>query len=124
MIQYLHLIHDTRVLILPKSNTSQYSLHNIHNLMDLAFSTQAELLVLPIEHFDDSFFQLNTQIAGEFIQKFINYKIRLAFLGNIDKFLHQSKAFTDFVYESNLGASCWFVQNIDELKQKLSMYKA
>ncbi|MCX5469528.1 DUF4180 domain-containing protein [Acinetobacter nematophilus] len=40
---------------------------------------------------------LENGIAGEFIQKFANYKIRLAFVGNIKKYIHNSKALTDFV---------------------------
>lgn len=49
----------------------------------------------------------------------MNDQIRLAFLGDIEKFLKKSKALTDFVYESNHGKSCWFVQNTAELEHQL-----
>lgn len=49
----------------------------------------------------------------------MNYKIRLAFIGNIEKFTQNSKALTDFVYESNQGKICWFVRDNAELEYKL-----
>lgn len=119
MTHMVQLFHNTRILIIPQNEATTYSLHNINDLLSLAFAEKIELIALPVTSLEKCFFQLENRIAGEFIQKFVNYKIRLAFVGNIEKYTHNSKALTDFVYESNHGKACWFIENHAELEHKL-----
>ena len=116
MVQHFH---NTRILIIPQNQATTYSLHNINDLLSLAFAENIALIALPVTSLEKCFFQLENRIAGEFIQKFVNYKIRLAFVGNIEKYTHNSKALTDFVYESNHRKACWFIENYAELEHKL-----
>lgn len=51
--------------------------------------------------FDESFFRLSSGIAGEVIQKFVNYGVRVAVFGDFSKYT--SKPLRDFIYESNKG---------------------
>lgn len=119
MAHMVQLFHNTRILIIPQNEATTYSLHNMNDLLSLAFAENIELIALPVTSLEKCFFQLENRIAGEFIQKFVNYKIRLAFVGNIEKYTHNSKALTDFIYESNHGKSCWFMENHAELERKL-----
>ncbi|WP_335956990.1 DUF4180 domain-containing protein [Acinetobacter bereziniae] len=116
MVQHFH---NTRILIIPQNQATTYSLHNINDLLSLAFAENIALIALPVTSIEKCFFQLKNRIAGEFIQKFVNYKIRLAFVGNIEKYTHNIKVLTDFVYESNHGKACWFIENYAELEHKL-----
>ncbi|MCU4418026.1 DUF4180 domain-containing protein [Acinetobacter bereziniae] len=116
MVQHFH---NTRILIIPQNQATTYSLHNINDLLSLAFAENIALIALPETSLEKCFFQLENRIAGEFIQKFVNYKIRLAFVGNIEKYTHNIKVLTDFVYESNHGKACWFIENYAELEHKL-----
>ena len=47
------------------------------------------------------FFDLKTRLAGEILQKFINYQMRLIIVGDFSKYPSQS--LKDFIYESNKG---------------------
>jgi hypothetical protein len=119
MVHMVQLFHNIRILIISQNEPMTYSLHNINDLLSLAFAENIELIALPVISLEKCFFQLENRVAGEFIQKFVNYKIRLAFVGNIEKYTHSSKALADFVYESNHGKACWFVENHAELEHKL-----
>ncbi len=65
-----------------------------------------------------NFFDLKNGIAGEVLQKFSNYRVRLAIIGNFSEFT--SKSLMDFIYESNNGNHINFVSSIEEAIDKLS----
>ncbi len=80
----------------------------------------AEWLAVPAARLDPSFFTLSSGVAGEFVQKFVNYGQRLAVVGDISGHLDQSTALRDFVRESNRGTQVWFVADADELARRVS----
>jgi hypothetical protein len=80
----------------------------------------AEWIAVPVERLDPAFFTLSSGVAGEFVQKFANYKLRLAVVGDISGPLEHSDALRDFVRESNRGRHVWFVADEDELARRLS----
>lgn len=65
------------------------------------------------------FFDLKNGLAGEILQKFSNYRIRLAIVGNFSAYT--SKSITDFMYESNNGKQVNFLNSTEEALEKLSM---
>jgi Domain of unknown function (DUF4180) len=89
------------------------------DLIGTAISHRANLIVIPVERLDDDFFRLRTGIAGEFIQKFVNYGLRLAIVGDITRHVAESSALRAFVYESNRGDHVWFLATTDELEGRL-----
>lgn len=92
------------------------------DLIGEARSHQADLVVIPAERLGDDFFRLKTRVAGEVIQKFVTYGVRLAILGDISQALDDSSALRDFVREANEGAHCWFVTNVEELERLLTLH--
>ena len=56
------------------------------DLIGDARSVGAEMIVIPVERLDDDFFVLRTRVAGEFVQKFVTYGVRVAILGDISKY--------------------------------------
>ncbi len=83
-----------------------------------AFTAGEELVVLPVERLDDSFFQLKTGVAGDIVQKFVNYRMRLAIIGDISRHVEASGAFRDFVNESNRGRQLWFLPSMEALEAR------
>lgn len=67
-----------------------------------------------------SFFDLRSGIAGEILQKFSNYRVRLAIVGDFTKYT--SKSMNDFIYESNKAGHINFVPSVSEALIKLSNY--
>jgi hypothetical protein len=85
-----------------------------------ALSQRCKLVVLPIERLDEAFFSLKTRIAGEIIQKFVNYELRLAIVGDVARHVEASTALRDFVLETNRGRQVWFVADRAELDRRLN----
>jgi hypothetical protein len=78
----------------------------------------AEWIAVPVARLDPAFFDLRSGVAGEIVQKFVNYRARLAVVGDISAFVAESDALRDFVRESNRGRDVWFVADADELAQR------
>lgn len=85
-----------------------------------AYPSGATLVVVPIGRLGADFLTLSTRIAGDVIQKFVNYGATVAFVGDISGALAASGALRDFVRESNRGRHVWFVADTDELAAKLA----
>jgi hypothetical protein len=89
------------------------------DLIGDALGLDVTWVAVSAERLGDDFFQLSTRIAGEAIQKFVNYQRRLAIVGDISRHLEGSKALRDFVYESNRGRHVWFVDSLEALADRL-----
>lgn len=74
---------------------------------------------VPVERLDPDFFRLRTGVAGEFLQKFANYRLRLAVVGDVCEQVAASDAFRALVRECNRGTQCWFVSDLDALGKRL-----
>jgi hypothetical protein len=94
----------------PRVTTAQDAL----DLIGAAF-LGAEVVAVPASRLDERFFSLGTRFAGEIMQKFVNYRLRLAVVGDISRHLAASSALRALVHESNLAGHVWFVPDLDTL---------
>jgi hypothetical protein len=62
-----------------------------------------------------AFFDLKSGIAGDVLQKFVNYRMKLAILGDISRYTDQSESLKALVRESNRGRDVAFLPNLDAL---------
>ena len=65
-----------------------------------------------------AFFDLKTKIAGEMLQKFSNYHMRLAVIGDFSNV--SSRSLRDFIRESNSGNTACFVDSLEQALERLS----
>jgi hypothetical protein len=65
-----------------------------------------------------AFFDLKTGIAGEILQKFSTYRVRLAIMGDFSRY--QSKSLKDFIFESNKMGQIYFLSSLNEVLEKFS----
>jgi hypothetical protein len=92
------------------------------NLMaTVSYETGCSNLAINKEVIADGFFILSTKLAGEILQKFVNYRFRLAIWGDFSKYT--SKPLRDFIYESNNGNDVIFVGSRDEAVARLTGVK-
>ena len=89
------------------------------DIMGQLYGTDADLIAIPVQRLDPAFFDLSTGVAGAFTQKLLNYRHRLAFVGDISAHVAASNALRDYVYESNNGRQIWFVADEEELAARL-----
>jgi Domain of unknown function (DUF4180) len=79
----------------------------------------ADIAVIPVERMDQTVFDLSTRALGEFVQKFANYRLPVAFLGDLAAHAARSSPLADFVRESNRGTQVWFLADRRELDDRL-----
>ena len=111
--------HGTKVLTYPADGPKLATDRDAVDLIAESFEHRPDLVVIPVERFDEGFFTLSTRIAGEIVQKFVNYQVRLAIIGDIGRHLEASSALRDYVRETNRGRQVWFVADLDELDAQL-----
>jgi len=80
---------------------------------------EVDLVVIPAERFDEGFFRLSTRTAGEIVQKFVNYRLRLVIVGDLSERLADSSTLRAFVDETNRGNQVWFVADLAQLDGRL-----
>ena len=78
-------------------------------MMTVKYETGCDKIALNKEALIPEFFILSKQIAGEVLEKFITYQMRLAIYGDFSKYT--SKPLKDFIYESNRGKDILFVES-------------
>ena len=68
--------------------------------MTIKYETNCNKIALNKSAILEDFFILSKGLAGEILQKFINYQIKFAIYGDYSKYT--SKPLKDFIYESKL----------------------
>ena len=82
------------------------------------YETGCDQIILSKDAVSEDFFDLSTKLAGEVLQKFINYQMRIAFVGDFSAY--PSKSLKNFISESNRGNAIYFLSNEKEAIEKLS----
>ena len=85
------------------------------------YETGCDKLILDKACFAEDFFVLSTGLAGEVLQKFINYHKKVAIVG--DYSAYTSKPLRDFIYESNQGNDIYFLPSVEQAVLKLDSAK-
>lgn len=86
-------------------------------IMEARSVEQADKLVIFQENITKEFFDLSTCIAGDILQKFINFQTKLAIVGDFSGYT--SKSLHAFIYECNRGRDIFFVSSEAEALERL-----
>ncbi|MBG0809197.1 DUF4180 domain-containing protein [Methylosinus sp. H3A] len=112
-------IHGVRTLVCCDDGAKLEAERDANDFLSAAWEHQASMVAISVARLTDAFFRLETRLAGETIQKFVNYQLRLAIVGSIAAHMNESRSLRDFVYEANRGRSVWFVDDLESLALKL-----
>lgn len=101
--------------------SSDIIIRDVQDAMDLMASVQynhecSKILINKLNVIED-FFELKTRLAGEILQKYVNYRVKLAIVGDFEGY--NSKSLKDFIYECNNGKQVFFVSNTEDALQAL-----
>jgi Domain of unknown function (DUF4180) len=80
----------------------------------LSEAFRVDVLALHVANIAPDVFDLRTGILGELFQKLVNYKRRLAIVGDVSAHEGKSEAFAALVRESNRGRDVQFVKTLDQ----------
>lgn len=87
-------------------------------LMSAKYEAGTKNIVIEKKLIAEDFFILSTGLAGEILQKYINYGGRIAIYGDYSRYT--SKPLKDFIYESNKGKEVFFASSEDEAVDMLT----
>lgn len=87
-------------------------------IMTAKYEAETNLIAIDKRAVCEEFFILSTGLAGEILQKFINYQAKIAIFGDYSKYT--SKPLKDFIYESNKGKDIFFVSTKEEAVERLA----
>ncbi|PGS48287.1 DUF4180 domain-containing protein [Bacillus sp. AFS041924] len=90
-------------------------------IMTITYDHNSNRIAINKEAISEDFFILSTKLAGAVLQKFINYNIKFAVIGDFSGYT--SKALKDFIYECNKGDNIFFVSSEQEAIDRLSNAK-
>ena len=106
------IVHSNEVLISDVRSALDF-------MMTVQYKTGYNRIILNKSAICEDFFHLSTKLAGEILQKFINYHVKIAIIGDFS--IYTSKSLKDFIYESNKGKDIFFLPDEEEAIEKLSM---
>ena len=87
-------------------------------LTTVKYETKCDRMIVDKSAVTEDFFKLSTCLAGEVLQKYVNYRVKLAVVGDFS--LYTSKPLKDFIRESNRGRDFFFVGTDEEAIEFLS----
>lgn len=110
---------DNKILALVTGN--EKIITDVQSALDIAMSAKYDIntnkIIIDKKIIAEDFFILSTGLAGEILQKYINYDVKIAIYGDYSRYT--SKPLKDFIYESNKGNDVFFVSSKDEAVEKL-----
>lgn len=113
-------LNGHRVLALEASDGMLASVRDFTDLIGDAMSERAGVVAIPAVQITDDFYQLRTGVAGEVLQKLVNYRIKLAIIGDVSAWAAQSNAFRDLVVELERGTDVLIVPDAASLERRLA----
>ncbi len=94
------------------SPTQQLNLDDFIDLIGNLKYQGIDKLIIYKTNLSPDFFDLKTKLAGDILQKFSNYNVRLAIIGQFKNL--NSEALKQFIQESNTTGQILFLENINQ----------
>lgn len=113
-----HIINNIRIAEITAENIIIESAEDGSQLAANIYYQDFDSMLLYEKNIIPLFFDLKTGIAGEILQKFSNFRVRLAIVGDFEKF--ESNSIKGFIFESNKNRRINFVNTLDEGLERLS----
>jgi hypothetical protein len=117
----IEFIKDEKSQMIALLTDNEFVIREVQDILDLMgdiVSNNCSRVIINEKNLHKDFFDLKTRLAGDILQKFSNYRVKLAIIGNFEKY--RSKSLQDFISECNRGRSIFFVDDRDMAIRRLS----
>ncbi|MFA5849497.1 MAG: DUF4180 domain-containing protein [Bacteroidales bacterium] len=115
MLQLLETNNNARIATLTDNEFKICEVQDILDIMGDLFPLDCKKFIVHEANLHPDFFDLKTGLAGDILQKFSNYRVQLAVVGDFSKY--ESKSLRDFIYESNKAKLIFFVPDMESAIQ-------
>ena len=113
-----HIIKDTKIAEVISDVNIINEIEDGIDLLGSLYYQGFDKIIIHEKNITPDFFDLKNGIAGEILQKFSTYRVRLAIVGDFSKY--SSNSLKDFIFESNKGQHINFVSSCTEAVNILS----
>ena len=111
-------MNDVPIAVLESIEAPIASVQDALDLLGNADYQGAQKIMIKREHLHPDFFDLQTKLAGEIMQKIVNYYKQLAVVGDFRDLTR--KSWLDFMYESNKTGRIYFAESTQEAVKHLT----
>jgi hypothetical protein len=115
-MKYVH--HHINGQSIAELSANGVVLSTAQQFLQMIMDSSAEGIIVHQENIDEQFFDLRSGLAGEMLQKVVNYRLRLAIVGDFS--IYESNSLKAFIYESNKSNTIAFVNSIEDALIRLS----
>lgn len=102
--------------------SNEILINDVQSALDLmatvGYETGCHRIIIHKSVICEDFFDLKTRLAGEILQKFINYQTKIAIIGDFSTYT--IKSLKDFIYECNNGKDIYFLPSEEQAIDRLS----
>lgn len=112
--------HDINTIKIAEIVSDQIILQSAQDGLDLLgniYYQGFDKAIIYEKNITPEFFDLKTKMAGDILQKFSNYRISLAIVGNFEKY--PGKSIRDFIFESNKTKHINFTETLEDALNRL-----
>ena len=108
----IHTIDNRKIAEIISDNIVLQTVEDAVDLIGNMSYQRFDKLIIHEENIISDFFELKNKIAGNILQKFSQYSMPLAIIGDFEKY--ESKSLNDFIFESNKGNQINFVTTVED----------
>ena len=108
----IHTIDDRKIAEIISDDIVLQTVEDAVDLIGNMSYQGFDKLIIHEENIISDFFELKNKIAGNILQKFSQYSMLLAIIGDFEKY--ESKSLNDFIFESNKGKQINFVTTVED----------
>ena len=112
-------VNGVHIAVIQSKNKLITDVQSALDLMaTVRYEADCDRIMIRKSAISEEFFDLKTRLAGDILEKFVNYHIKIAIIGDFSAYT--SKSLKDFIYECNKGRHIFFLPNEEEAIKKLS----
>ncbi|WP_027381674.1 DUF4180 domain-containing protein [Chryseobacterium daeguense] len=114
-----HAVNNTKIAEVISNDIIINSAQDGLDLLGNIYYQDFDKVIIYEKNICPEFFDLKNKMAGDILQKFSNYRVRLAIIGDFTRY--ESKSVKDFIFESNKTNHIIFIENLEKALEKLSI---
>lgn len=118
MIKYINTDSTAPIAEVARGSLTISSPSDMLDVMGDVSYSGCSRMIIHSNSLSEEFFDLRSGLAGEILQKFSNYRMKLAIVGDFSHL--SSRSWRDFIRESNRGKTVNFLSSVDEAVMALT----
>lgn len=113
------ITHNVNSRPIAELSVDNATISTTQQFLQMIMDSAADAVIVHKENIHESFFDLKSGLAGDMLQKVVNYRLRLAIVGDFS--VYESKSLKAFIVESNRSNTIVFVNTVEKALGRLGL---